>query len=311
VDLRKAGLLALGLAALAACRPPKSATIVPDAALMPLVPADTKVLASIRVEEVKKTPVYRELLAAEKLPQIEEFARETGLDPRKDIWEIVLASNGESMLALVRGKFTEGGIADSGKEPELAKKGVKRFPYKGYTLLGDERVVVVFFNTSVAVAGPPAAVKRAIDARDGGLGRPPAALIERVKKIPSSNQVWVISETGWQGALPEGLEGPLGGLRKLPVDVRSMVAMLSLAEGVRCEAEIVSGDAGNATKIHDAIRGVIGIGRLTTPDDKLDLLKFYDAIEVRQDEQRVRVVAELPMEIFQRLLELFRTPRLA
>lgn len=310
MDLRKAGLL-IGLAALAACRPPKSATIVPDPALMPLVPADTKILAGIRVEEIKKTAVYRELLAAEKLPQLEEFARETGIDPRKNIWEIVLASNGESVLALIRGKFTEGGITDSGKEPELAKKGVQRFPYKGYTLLGDERVVVAFFNTSVAVAGPQAAVKRVIDARDGGEGRPPAALIERVKTIPSSNQIWVISEAGWQGVLPEELSGPLGGLRKLPVDVRSLEARLSLSDGVRLEGDVFSSDAASAAKIHDAIRGVIGIGRLTTPDDKLDMLKFYDAIEVKREDERVRVIADLPLEVFEQLLNLFRTPRLA
>lgn len=310
MDLRKAGLL-IGLVVLAACRPPKSSTIVPDAALMPLVPADTKILAGIRVEEIKKTAVYRELLAAEKLPQIEEFARETGIDPRKDIWEIVLASNGESTLALVRGKFTDGGITDSGKEPELAKKGVRRFPYKGYTLLGDDRIVVVFFNSSVAVAGPQTAVKRVIDARDGNQGRPPAELIEQVRKIPSSNQAWIISEANWQGALPDGLEGPLGGLRKMPIDVRSMQAMLNLSNGVRFESEVVSSDAANATKIHDAIRGVIGIGRLTTPDDKLEMLKFYDAIEVKREEQRVRVAADLPMEVFQQLLSLFRTPRLA
>lgn len=310
MDLRKAGLL-IGLAALAACRPPKSATIVPDPALMPLVPADTKILAGIRVEEIKKTAVYRELLAAEKLPQLEEFARETGIDPRKNIWEIVLASNGESVLALIRGKFTEGGITDSGKEPELAKKGVQRFPYKGYTLLGDERVVVAFFNTSVAVAGPQAAVKRVIDARDGGEGRPPAALIERVKTIPSSNQIWVISEAGWQGVLPDELGGALGGLRKLPVDVRSLEARLSLSDGVRLEGDVFSSDAASAAKIHDAIRGVIGIGRLTTPDDKLDMLKFYDAIEVKREDERVRVIADLPLEVFEQLLNLFRTPRLA
>jgi hypothetical protein len=309
VDLRKAGFLVL-VCALAACRPPKSSTIVPDAALMPLVPADTKILAGLRVEEIKKTPVYRELLAAEKLPQIEEFARETGIDLRKDIWEIVLASNGESTIALVRGKFTDGGVTDSGKEPELAKKGVQRFPYKGYTLLGDDRVVVVFFNTSVAIAGPQPAVKRVIDARDGGLGRPPADLIEQVKRIPSSNQAWIISSAGWQGALPDGLEGPLGGLQKMPVDVRSMQALLNLSDGVRFEGEVISSDAANATRMHDAIRGVIGIGRLTTPDDKLDMLKFYDAIEVKREEATVRVVADLPMEVFQQLLNLFRTPRL-
>lgn len=309
MDLRKAGLLAI-LCLLAACRPERSATIVPDAALMPLVPADTTVLAGFRVEEIKKTAIYRELVEAEKLPQLEEFARETGIDPRKDIWEIVVASNGESAITLIRGKFTDGGITDSGKEPELAKKGVRRYPYKGYMLLGDERVVVTFFNTSVAVAGPQEAVKRVIDARDGSQGRPPTALIDRVRAIPSSNQIWLVSSAGWSGALPENMEGALSGLKKMPIDLRSVTAAIDLSNGIRVAGDFVSGDSAASQKLHDAVRGVIGIGRLTTPGDRKDLLKFYDAIDVKQEAEHVRVVADVPQDLFQTLLHMFRTPRL-
>ena len=116
------GLLLVGVLVAPGCRPKPSATIVPDAALMPLIPADTLILTGVRMTELKKTPVYRKLMAENKLPQIDEFAKETGIDPRKDIWEIILASNGKTTIALVRGQFTEGGIAGSGLEPRLEKK---------------------------------------------------------------------------------------------------------------------------------------------------------------------------------------------
>lgn len=309
MDLRKAGFLAL-LILLGACRPQRSPTIVANAALMPLVPPDTTMLAGFRVEELKKTQVYQTLLKEEKLPQLDEFARETGIDLRKDIWEVIVASDGKSTLTLIHGKFTDGGIADSGKEPDLARKGIRRTPYKGYNLLGDDRVAVVFLNSSVAAAGPVDAVRRVIDARDERNSRPPAGLLDRLREIPSSNQIWAISTGGWAGVLPEELGGAMGGLKRMPVDIRSMVATMDLSSGVRFNGEFVSGDEASARKMNDAIRGVIGVGRLTTPDDKKEMLKFYDAVQVERMEQKVVVRTDIPLEIFKMLLDQFRTPRL-
>ncbi len=311
VDLRKAGFLTAALFLAVACRPKPSATLVPDAALMPLVPADTTVLAGIRVTELKKTPVYQKLVEEQKLPQIDEFMRETGIDPRKDIWEIVFAYNGEQTIALIRGKFTEGGIADSGKEPELAKKGIRRFAYRGYTLAGDDRVAVTFFNSSVGVAGPVAAVKRVIDARDGAEGRPPAELIDRIRLIPSTNQIWAVSRAGWQGTIPKALEEQIGTFKAMPFEIQGIAGMLDLSNGVRAAAELRSADAGGARQIETLLRGLVGFGRLSTPPGEEDLLKLYDAIEVKTSGDMVRVDASIPLPLFEQLLDNYRVPRLA
>lgn len=293
---------------LGACRPKPSATIVPDAALMPLIPADTTILSGVRMAELKKTPVYQRLLAEQKLPQLDEFAQETGIDPRKDIWDIILASNGKTTIALIRGQFTEGGIAGSGMEPKLEKKGVRRFPYKGYTLSGDERVAVTFLNSSVAVAGPTDAVRGVIDARDGSKGGPPKELIDRLRQVSSANQIWMISNAGLAGTMPGSVGGVL--LKSVPIDLRSMMATLNLSNGVKLEADFTSGDARSAQKMNDAIRGLIGVQRLTTREDDRDMIQFYDAIQVTKSEANVKVAADVPLQLFERLLETFKNRRL-
>ena len=299
------GLLLVGVLVAPGCRPKPSATIVPDAALMPLIPADTLILTGVRMTELKKTPVYRKLMAENKLPQIDEFAKETGIDPRKDIWEIILASNGKTTIALVRGQFTEGGIAGSGLEPRLEKEGARRFPYKGYTLTGYEKMAVTFLNSSVAVAGPTDVVRGVIDARDGSKGGPPKELIAKLKEISSSNEWWMISNAEFHGAVPEGLGNVLGGLKNMPVDVRGLVATLDLSSGVKLEATMKTGDAVNAQKLNDAARGVIGMARLTTKDQDRDLLKFYDAVEITRKDATLHLKADMPMAMVEKLLAMY------
>src|SRR5688572_27321020 len=84
---------ALSAIVLVSCRPKPSATIVPDPALMPLIPADTTILSGIRLTQLKQTPIYARLKQEGKLRQLDEFREKTGIDLNKDIWEVVFASN--------------------------------------------------------------------------------------------------------------------------------------------------------------------------------------------------------------------------
>jgi hypothetical protein len=145
-------------------------------------------------------------------------------------------------------------------------------------------------------------VKSVIDSRDGSKGGPPKALLDRVKTIPSSNQVWGVSFAGIQTALPSEIPGPLGGLKSLPIDIRSIVGAVDLSKGVKASAEIVSGDEKNAGKLNDAVKGIIGIGRLSTPDSAPELLKFYDAIQVTRERDTIRVAADVPMNLVEQVL---------
>jgi hypothetical protein len=60
----------------------------------------------------------------------------------------------------------------------------------------------------------------------------------------------------------------------------------------------------DARQVHDALRGGIGLARLTTKDNQLELLKLYDAIHVSYEQQTVHVRADLSAQLADQLLGL-------
>jgi len=304
------GSVVLGLT-LFSCRPKPSSTIVADPALMPLVPSDTKILVGVRVTELKKTDLYQRLMKEGKLPQVELFKQETGIDLKKDIWEVVTAFNGQQSVTFVRGKFTEGGVTDSGMEPTLDKKGIKRSGYRGYTFQGDDRVVVTFLNSSVAVAGSIPAVQSVIDARDGGKGKPPESLLNRIKQISSENQIWAVSDTDWEGTIPEDIDGPLGMLKQIPVKLKNTAAMLNLSNGIKLTGELIAEDTASSQKLSLALQGILGIGRMMIPQDEPELNQLYESLQISSEKEMIRIQADIPEKVFEDFLEEHRILRLA
>ncbi len=112
--------------ALAACQPRQSASLHISPALEALVPSDTVVVLGVNLAAVRDTTVYQKLISRIPLPQIDSFTQQTGLDPRKDLSETLICSNGKSALLLVRGKFR---ITDL--EARFKTKGVTPSNYKG------------------------------------------------------------------------------------------------------------------------------------------------------------------------------------
>src|SRR6202035_1352792 len=109
---------------------PPSEGVKVDLGLKLLVPSDTVLLVGTRVEALLKTPVYQKYLANRAIPQIEEFARRTALDPRNDLWEVLFVSNGQQGVLLGRGKFS-----DQLEDPRLEKENLHKSVYKGLTVV--------------------------------------------------------------------------------------------------------------------------------------------------------------------------------
>src|ERR1700730_9642497 len=78
---------AIALLTLSGCShaPPVGPKI--DPALAMLIPADTVLLVGTRLEAIEKTAVYKKYLAQRSIPQIDAFAKQTLIDPRKELWE--------------------------------------------------------------------------------------------------------------------------------------------------------------------------------------------------------------------------------
>jgi hypothetical protein len=83
--------------------------------------------------------------------------------------------------------------------------------------------------------------------------------------------------------------------------VESATAGVDLRSGFSLNADAVGRTAEDAKFIHDAFRGLVGMGRLTVPDNEPEMLRFYDAIGITQKERTVRVQAAIPMDVLEKL----------
>ncbi|MEK7408630.1 MAG: hypothetical protein AAB225_26485, partial [Acidobacteriota bacterium] len=92
-------LLSVNLAALG-CGSADSGPVRVDPALAALAPADAVFLGGVRMEALRATPVYKRWVENKPQTFLDDFARETGLDPRRDVTELLLASDGKQTLTM-------------------------------------------------------------------------------------------------------------------------------------------------------------------------------------------------------------------
>jgi len=288
--------------ALAGCQGKKTATEARiDPTLEAMVPADTVFAVNANIDAIRETPVYQKLLSRVPLPQLDEFTKQTGLDPRKDLSQILSCSNGTHGLLLARGRFNIAGL-----EQKLEARGAKRFEYKNHRLFGNEETAFLFLNTSTAAAGSAAQLRSLIDQGSGGGRGLPPALRDLVRTIPANDQIWA--------ALSGGLEAmnatvpPNSNLANIVNALKSIDTAtlgMDLSKGLNLDAEVSCKTERDAKFVHDMVRGLVGMGRLNTPDNQPELLKLYDAIQVTQLQTRAQVTANIPADLADRFLDMW------
>ncbi len=287
-------ILWIAAIALAGCTR-KPAQVQIDSSLAMLVPPDTVLMVGTRLDGLLKTPVYQKNFAGKQIPQIEDFAARTGLDPRKDLWELLYVSNGHDGVLLGRGKF-----ADEMMEPELKKEGVVRFGYKGFKMLGDERNAVLFVNSTTAAVGSVPALHTLIDERKNSRGAPPA-LAPLIAQIPANAQFWG-AYAGGPVHLPFDADSNLGNVNKLLDSIQNGVVYFDLRSGLSGVASAACADEAGAQQVYGALKALIGLGRLSVPKNQPELAQVYDAMRVTEEAQRVKLYIDVPQEMVDKFL---------
>jgi hypothetical protein len=295
---RALALLACILA-LAGCQPKRSASLHVSAALESLVPADTVVVLGVNLSTIRNTPTYQKLVTRVPLPQLDTFTRETGLDPQKDLAEMLLCSNGKNALLLVRGKFR---VSDL--EARLKSKGVVPSDDRGHAVFGDDRGSITFLSDSTAAAGSSEAIHALIE-QTGARGLP-IALGDLLRTLPADDQVYAALTGGIENLnLPLPREGNLGNILQALRSVETATLGMNLSKGIDAIAVVSCQTERDAKFIHDVLRGLIGFGRLRTPDNQPDLLKLYDSIQVTQQQAETKVTADVPQDLADKFLDLW------
>ena len=216
---------------------PAGATV--DPALLEMVPADTVMLTGIRVESIRKTPLFQKYGGG--IGQaLDSLAQSRELDLlRQDLKEVLLASNGKATVVVGQGAS-------------------KRQPLSA-------------------------------NLRRGIAGVSPAA------------QIWAVGLGGSiPGVVPNA--GNLGNLGKVFGSMAEWRVGITLSPDLELDAAGTAATEEDAKKLTGAMKFLIGSGRLHTPDNKPEMLQFYDAFQVRQDGQRVSLQARIGLELLEKAI---------
>ena len=284
---------------LAGCQPKQSASLHISPALEKLVPSDAVIVLGVNLAAIHDTAIYQKLVTRVPLPQLDRFMQQTGLDPRKDLSEILLCSDGKSALLLVRGKFR---LSDL--EARFKSNGVTPANYKGHELFGNDNGAITFLDDSTAAAGSVDEVRALLDQPSGrGL---PIPLRDLLRTLPASDQVYAALTGGVENLnLPLPREGNLGNVLQALRSVDSATLGMNLTQGIDAIAVVNCKTERDAKFIHDLVRGLVGFGRLNTPDNQPDMLKLYDAIQVTQQQTETKVTADVPQQLADKFLDLW------
>src|SRR5271168_3193538 len=240
--------LLLGVLALAACThaPPAGPRI--DPALAGLIPADTMLLAGMRIEALEKTPVYQKFLVRRSFAQIDDFAARTGVDPRKDLWELLYVSNGKRGALIGHGMFSDEG------EPKLQKKGDNRFGYKGFTLIGSDLTAILLINQTVLAMGDTDELRAMVDAHEKSAGPPPAMAALLARMSPEA-KIWGIYGGG-QVQLPFDTSGNLANISKILNLIQTGTFYLDLTSELSGLAEATSATDASAEQLEGGLKAM-------------------------------------------------------
>lgn len=281
---------------LAGCRPSgHEGTVFVDPALLSLVPSDTVFLGGARMDALAKTPTYQKHFSSVVFPGAEAFVQATGVDPQRDLWQLLAASNGKQFVWLVRGRFSNGGA-----EPRLNLPNSRRLAYKGYAITGNDAFGLAFLNASTAVAGGLDAVKLVLDGRERS--GPTPALMALLRTVPRQAQLWAVG----LGPLPElGAVVPKDGAwinaDKLFASLRSFALYADLSSGLELHARGLTASDEEAQRLTAAMKGLVGFARLSTPSQDAELLRAWDAVKVRQDGPSAQVEATMDQALLEQL----------
>ena len=258
----------VALIAASACRRTAETGVAPPPNLAAYVPASTTVLAGADLDQLKRASLYqRHQNQLNDWKALSSLTERTRIDLRRDVSNLLVAWTPPNQPAVIAsGHFS--------RSPNPA---------------------LFFPKPGILIAGPS-------ELRNENHGAVPPPLGERLHNLARVDQLWLVSSQSLPASQLPLRPDFRSNLMNLAAFVSSLSAGLALSDGAHFEADLNCVSVPGAKQVHDALRGGIGIARLTTKDDEVDLLHAYDAIQVDQDGQTVRIRADWPPALADQVL---------
>lgn len=267
-----------------------------DKVLAQMTPPGSTVLVGVRVDQISQTDFYKKLVAGQTLAQLDQFAQVSGFDPRRDVKEVLYATTASGSVLMARGTFHVNGTSPSGAakvrhgEYDIWRRGAS-----GFCIL----------DATLAVAGDMPAVEAALDEWKSGSHTAAQALLARVSAVNPQSQVWGIS-TGSAGFLADNLPRSSSGLDFSHIfqGLEDTWFEADLSTGLRAEAHGATKTEQDASNLRDAVRGMVGLGRLQVPENQPELLRAWDGITAEQQGRSITVRVDIGKDLADKLIDM-------
>ncbi len=295
------------------------------------LPENCDFVAYVDVRKILYSPVYQsfENTHGEKFAaELQDFIRETGMDPRKDLDSIVFASYQDSdgknnPIAIVTGRFEPDKITSI-----LTGKGNAQISlYRDMTLYGrthtrsttpnagvEPTEVACFLDNANLLFGKTSGVQNVIDTyknvRPGILVN--QTFIDLFNQTSTESTFWIVSTNmnflnRFQHKAKEGTQEQAQILPKFPslnnfIMHGDLGSMIYLSMRTQCSSEKA------AQNVNDFVRGMIALGKMTL-EQKPEMAGILEDIQVTMENQKVSVDIRMPFEDLKKLHELHKMDR--
>ncbi len=282
---------------------PALAAVQVDNVLVKMVPPGTDSLLGGRMAELKSTALFSKMMAAQKLPELDKFAKETGFDLRTDVREVLFASGPKGGVLLARGKFAV-------KLSEV--QGLKRVRHGQYNLYqmpttgGNSGFCIL--DQTLAAAGTMEALTAALDEWVSGQHTAAQPLLAKAAGISAKAQFWGIS-SGFASFVADHLPGMTSGnvdFSKIFRGVQDTWFDMDLSKGLKCEIHGTAANEKDAVSLRDAAKGLIGFGRLSVPEGQKELYRVWDGIEAEQQGRNISIKADIEQGLLDKVVNLLQ-----
>ena len=195
----------------------------------------------------------------------------------------------------------------------LTKEGATSTRHGEYTIWGQEHVRgeanasgFCILDATLAVASEIPAVESSLDEWKSGSHTAAKALLAKMGPgAAEQTPIWGVS-TGAANFLADNIPMTTGGVdfSKIFRGLDGMWFEADVAHGLRAEVHGTTARDEDAVNLRDAVRGLVGMGRLSVPNNQPEMLRLWDGVTVEQMGRSIAIHVDIAQDLIDRLVEM-------
>jgi hypothetical protein len=222
------------------------------------IPADTLMLAGVNLDDLRASPLYPKFP-----PAVLALA-----EPLHDAGYLLLASNGNGLLSIARGRFRQAPPGAALVAPGLA------------------------------VAGSPDSVRAALaQHKTGRVGAPD--LLARAASLANGKQIWMVA----RGGVPLPVTGNAANLNQLLRDTEYAAIAARIDSRIEIEVTAVGRTADAAREFEENLRAILTLTAAASAGQP-DFVELIHSIRISREDRTVRVAVSGGPDAADRILRL-------